>query len=115
LGRRHIDDYVKNNHVDINQIKYIWVDTEGFEGAFLNGARKTLQQIHVPIVLEFTPDYLRRHHSEDKFLDAVKDLYASYIIMEDSTETYTSYIRVRSFFTEAYDRQWVQFNIFILK
>lgn len=109
------DDYVEENNIDINQIKYIWVDTEGFEGVFLNGARKTLQQIDVPIVLEFTPDSLRRNHTEDKFLDTVKDLYVSYIIMGDETETIHPVSELEDYFTTDHSGQGVQLDIFMLK
>lgn len=107
------DDYLEENNIDVNQIKYIWVDTEGFEGAFLNGAKKTLSQIDVPIIMEFTPELLCKNGAESKFMEAVEDLYTSYIIMEDETETIHPVSELRNYFGN--DEEMVQFDIFMLK
>ncbi|MCM1295543.1 MAG: FkbM family methyltransferase [Muribaculaceae bacterium] len=107
------DDYIEENNIDIHEIKYIWVDTEGFEGAFLNGARKTLSQIDVPVILEFTPGFLRKNGAESKFMEAVKDLYTSYIIMEDEAETIHPVSELEGYFRN--DEEMVQFDIFMLK
>lgn len=106
------DDYVEENNIDISRIKYIWVDTEGFEGAFLNGAKKTLSQLDVPVIMEFTPKLLCQNDAEGKFMDAVEALYASYIIMEDETETIHPVSELREYFGNDSE---IQFDIFMLK
>jgi FkbM family methyltransferase len=48
----------------------IWMDTQGFEGYILNGARKLLQS-RIPMVIEFWPYGMQRSQSYDKLKSAL--------------------------------------------
>ena len=77
------DDYITSEKIDITQIKYFWVDVEGFEARFLKGAHQTLSQIKVPMFMEFTPRlYANREGEFELLISELSDLYDSYIIAQ---------------------------------
>ena len=77
------DDILAQCQIPADMIKYIWVDVEGFEGFFLKGAEKTLREINVPIVMEYSHDLLTERGSEELYFEMVTKLFGSYIIMGD--------------------------------
>lgn len=77
------DSSLEREYIMPSQIKYIWVDVEGYEWAFLSGAKGTLQMIDVPIVMEVTPWLLREQKKDEQYLADVKELYTRYIVMND--------------------------------
>ena len=77
------DDYVDENQIDVDRIKYIWIDVEGFEPAFFKGARKTLEKINVPIITEFTPEFYRKTGRYGEFAELLGELYKTFIIIQE--------------------------------
>ena len=77
------DQYVEENDVDIDRIKYIWIDIEGYEPLFFIGAEKTLEKINVPIVTEFTPESYAKLGSFNELYEVLCRLYKSFIIMQE--------------------------------
>lgn len=77
------DDYLKENGIDPHEIKYLWVDVEGFEWAFVAGAKETLREINVPLVMEVTPRLLRDQKKQETFLADIGELYSRYIVMDE--------------------------------
>ena len=47
-----LDSYLAENKIDAAEIKYIWIDTEGFEAQVLLGAKNFLNQNAPPIFME---------------------------------------------------------------
>ena len=54
-----LDNYVEKHSINPEEIKYLWIDTEGFEPEVLKGAEKTLSSADIPIFMEFTPHYYK--------------------------------------------------------
>lgn len=109
------DDYVSMARVDTGTIKYIWVDVEGFEGAFLSGAFNTLAHTMIPIVLEFTPLYLARFGHAKLFLDIVDELYESFVYMNDEN-TVRPVSELRDYFNDDYTmKTYVQRDVFLIR
>jgi FkbM family methyltransferase len=81
------DDYIEENSVDIKRIKYIWIDVEGFEPAFFQGARRTLDMIDVPTITEFTPALYKKTGQFTKFVSLLNTLYKTFIIVQDKNLT----------------------------
>lgn len=110
------DDYVRDARIDVSSIKYIWVDTEGFEASFLAGAMKTLEKIDVPVQMEFTPKFLAKYGHGKKFIDAAEALYESYVVVSDPGMTVHPVSRLRRYFNDDFTMKTnVQFDIFLLK
>lgn len=72
------DDFIaKEKNINTNDIKLIWMDTQGHEGHFLRGAKEfLLSHPHVPTLTEFWPyAILRSGISKSDFVEAVQSVY----------------------------------------
>ena len=79
------DEYVIQKSIDINKIKYIWIDVEGFEARFFAGAVNTLSKIKVPVIMEFIPKfYIEKEGEFDLLINELKKHFDSYIILDQS-------------------------------
>ena len=47
-----LDDYLVENKIPASEVKYIWIDTEGFEPQVLLGAKNLLSENPAPIFME---------------------------------------------------------------
>lgn len=106
------DDYLAENQVKKECIKYLWIDIEGFEALFCEGATQTLGAIDVPIVMEFTPEALCEHNTFDILIDFLNMHYRAYIRLDDETDTIHPIEELRKYKAR---EEWVQFDIFLLK
>ena len=77
-----LDAYLDENKIDPQEIKYIWVDTEGFEAQVLLGAKNLLAKNPAPIFMECN---LRAWDNSGYFDDMLALL----------SEHYTHFIRVQ--------------------
>ena len=77
------DSYLKENKIRPETIKYLWVDVEGFEAAFIKGAMDTLRSITAPLVMEFTPFLLQKQGRFHELIENLTELYAGYIELSD--------------------------------
>ncbi len=78
------DDYLKEKAIAPETIKYLWVDVEGFEAAFVKGAMDTLHTLSVPFVMEFTPFLLQKQGRFSEIIENLKTLYTGYIELSDA-------------------------------
>lgn len=80
-----LDDVIQEHQVDIGPHSLLWVDIQGHEGLFLEGARDTLSH-GVPMVTELWPYGINRSGmSPLDFCSLVRDLFATYYIQQRST------------------------------
>jgi FkbM family methyltransferase len=56
---------VKVDSLTIKKIDFIKIDVEGYEGAVLDGAKKTIEQFRPTLFLELHPTLLTRHTHRD--------------------------------------------------
>lgn len=80
------DDYIEQNKIKYEEIACLWIDIEGFEAMFLQGAYKTLSQITVPVLMEFSPVLLKKVGMYEMFLDEIKELYSHYIVIQEGNQ-----------------------------
>jgi FkbM family methyltransferase len=68
--------------LNAEEIRLIWVDIQGHEGHFFDGARKLLAT-HVPVVSEFWPYAIRRSGmSREEYLRLAGDLFTQFYVAE---------------------------------
>jgi FkbM family methyltransferase len=80
------DDFMKRNpEINSADIKLFWVDIQGHEGRFLNGAKEFLtKNPHIPTIMEFWPyAILRSGLTKSEFLKSVQDVYSHYYIYKN--------------------------------
>lgn len=74
-----MDYFIKNNNIDISDIGLVFMDIEGHEGHFLEGAQDLLKK-KIPIITEFYPPFLFRSNGADKFLNNTFKYFSKVII-----------------------------------
>ena len=79
-----LDDYFVENNLDAGKIKYIWVDTEGFEPFVISGAKNILKNHNIPLYMEFNPYLWNNQGLFDEILTCLQDLgYGKYIMVQE--------------------------------
>jgi FkbM family methyltransferase len=83
VGIMALEQYCNEQGIEPDDIDYIWIDTEGFEAAILEGARGILHRHSVPLLQEYNPkDYNKRNQLE-RYFDTMSELYSSFIDVEE--------------------------------
>ncbi len=77
------DDIIQENGIDPETLKYLWVDLEGYEYQFIQGAYKTLQSINAPIQMEYTSNLMRANGTEKACVDLLNSLYRRFIVIQE--------------------------------
>lgn len=74
-----LDKYLTENKISPEDVKYIWIDAEGFEPQILSGAEKLLSENQAPIFLEFNPYIWKKSGYYEKFMQLLTKFYEGYI------------------------------------
>ena len=64
-----LDKYFAEKNISPKDVKYIWLDTEGFEAQVLLGAKNILTENPAPIFMEFNPRAWQETNYYDKMID----------------------------------------------
>jgi hypothetical protein len=82
-----LDDYAGQNLQD-SLIDLLKVDVEGFEGAVLRGARKTLNEDRPTLFIEFVPENLINcGFGPDEFLEIIFEIYDNVFMVDEPRAT----------------------------
>lgn len=86
--------------VDPNEIKLIWIDIQGHEGQFLNGAKQFLKKHkNVPVIMEFWPyGILRSGMSKEIFCTIVQELFSQVCLYNEINSKSKSTKLIRDYF-----------------
>lgn len=110
------DSYLDTHRIHPDEIKYIWIDTEGYETNVLKGAMQALTQNDIPIFMEFTPVFLNEKNEFHDFMRIITSLYKKYIIIQ---ETITSGHDVLHDIDELWEYEKInlelQYDLFFIK
>ncbi len=82
-----LDKYFEEKNLNAEDIKYIWIDTEGFEPQVLLGAQNILRKNPAPIFMEFNPQLWQKSGFYEKMMELLSELYESYIWIEEALST----------------------------
>lgn len=74
-----LDDYFSENKIAARDVKYIWIDTEGFEPQVLLGAKNLLRENPAPIFMEFNPMVWNKSGCFDDMLALLAENYSHLI------------------------------------
>lgn len=81
-----LDKYFEEKNLNAEDIRYIWIDTEGFEPQVLLGAQNILRKNPAPIFMEFNPHWWQKSGFYEKMMELLIELYESYIWLKEGTE-----------------------------
>jgi len=92
----------KDLGIKFTDIRLIWMDIQGHEAKFLNGARNFLiNNKSVPVIMEFWPYAIQRSGvSQAEFLRLVQELYSGYFLLDKSGYVYHKIHDIDALFTE---------------
>ena len=78
-----LDEYVEDRNINYHDIKYIWIDTEGFEPEVIKGADNILSSVDIPVFMEFTPIFFRERANIEtsEFVELLSKYYSKYIVV----------------------------------
>ena len=79
-----LDYLLAENEIAPEEVKYIWIDTEGFEPKVLFGAKNLLAKSNVPVFMECNPWTWRKIGLLEKMVDMLKNLgYTRFISVQE--------------------------------
>ena len=78
-----LDKYFAEKNLAAADIKYIWIDTEGFEPQVLLGMKNLLTENPAPIFMEFNPHLWKKSGFYEKMMELLVPLYSSYIFVPE--------------------------------
>lgn len=83
-----LDSYLAENKISAQDVKYIWIDTEGFEPQVLLGAKNLLKENPAPIFMEFNPMLWNKSGFYEQMMKLLKDCcYTHYILIHELEQT----------------------------
>ena len=82
-----LDDYLAEKNIAAQDVKYIWIDTEGFEAQVLLGAKNLLAKNPLPIFVEFNLDAWRKSDCFEEFFALLAKSYSHFIHFTSGKET----------------------------
>lgn len=81
-----LDEYVSGKGISPDDIKYIWIDTEGYEPAVLRGAANTLKNGNIPVFIEFNPYLWSCAGLFEEMMEVLPKLYTRYIVIDEALQ-----------------------------
>lgn len=78
-----LDDYISDNKINVDNIKYIWIDVEGFEPDVIEGSMNLLSKRAIPIHMEFSPYLWENTGKFDKIIKLLSSVYSKFIYMSE--------------------------------
>ena len=79
-----LDKYFVENHLNAKDVKYIWIDTEGFEAQVLLGMKNILAENPAPIFMEFNPKLWQKAGVYEDMVHLLVGLYEGYVWIKRS-------------------------------
>lgn len=74
-----LDDYLDSKNINLGEIKYIWIDTEGFEAQLFGGMKKLISSQNIPIFMEWNPSCYVYADIFDEFVNMITNNFSGYI------------------------------------
>ncbi len=81
------DKYLVEKNISPEEIKYIWIDTEGFEAQVILGAKNLLEKNPAPIFMEFNPGAWNKSGLYEPMTEFLSRHYESYILVQEAEKT----------------------------
>ena len=79
-----LDSYFAENKIAAEEVKYIWIDTEGFEVQVLLGAKNLLIKNPVPVFMECNPKAWNISGKLEQMVELIKEAgYTHYIWIQE--------------------------------
>lgn len=85
-----LDNYLYENNIVGEQIKYIWLDVEGYEPDVLEGAAKLFEKHRIPCCIEFNQRTYRARGCYEKTIKMLQDYFEFFVTCKDAANGETA-------------------------
>lgn len=93
-----LDSYLAEHKIAAHEVKYIWLDTEGFEPQVLLGAKNLLTENPAPLFMEFNPMAWNKSGYFEQTIDLLKSVgYTHFIWTVESNQAVHSIDEIYQF------------------
>ena len=82
-----LDSYLAEHNIAAQDVKYIWIDTEGLEAQVMLGAKNLLVQNPASIFVEFNLGAWQKSGCFDELMTLLEGLYSHFILFSGGKET----------------------------
>ena len=82
-----LDSYLAENNIAAQEVKYIWIDTEGFEAQVLLGAKNLLAENPAPIFMECNLTAWEKSGLFEDMMSLLATRYTHFIMFSGGNET----------------------------
>lgn len=97
------DEFIKeHDQIDFKNISMVWMDIQGHEGKFLQGAYGFLSSQKIPVVMEFWPyGILRSGTTKNEFLSSLNKLFTHFYVVDGEFTELQNIANVEGLFDES--------------
>ena len=81
-----LDSYLAEHHIAAQDVKYIWIDTEGFEAQVLLGMKNLLAENPAPVFVEFNLGAWRKSGRFEELTTLLESRYSHFILLAHGKE-----------------------------
>ena len=92
-----LDDYLAENQIAAQEVKYIWIDTEGFEPQVLIGAKNLLRENPAPIFMECNLGAWKNSGRFEEMMTLLAENYSHFMLFSSGKEILCPLDALRSF------------------
>lgn len=78
-----LDSYLELSGIKSEEIRYLWIDAEGYEGYVIGGAKKMFEGTRIPVMMEFVPQYLKKQNCYEMLINDLSMFYSYFIWLEE--------------------------------
>ncbi|WPE16248.1 FkbM family methyltransferase [Candidatus Thioglobus autotrophicus] len=98
-----LDEFIKeNSQVNFHEVSMVWMDIQGHEGKFLQGADHFFASQKIPVVMEFWPyGILRSGTTKNEFLASLNKLFTHFYIVDNEFTELQNISNVEGLFDES--------------
>ena len=96
-----LDEMMASNESAIaDKVSLVWMDIQGHEGKFLQGAREFFKSHqHTPVAMEFWPYGIRRSGmSKEEFCGVIKELFKKFYILDEQEPVLRDVSNIEAYF-----------------
>lgn len=95
-----LDEIVATYDIDVQKVKFIWIDCQGSEGLIFRGGERFFDRVQAPIFTEFWPYGLKRLGCEDAFFDFVARYSRQVLTVDNGQFTRMSDAAIHDYFEQ---------------
>jgi len=108
-----VDGYLSENKISAADVKYVWIDTEGFEPQVLLGAKNLIRENPVPLFVEYNITTWHKSGRMEELMKLLTEHYSHFINFDGGKETLYPIEALPNI--EPWPGSWTRGDVFFIK